>query len=675
MDLKSSKTNLWRQQLKELEQNKVNARNLKISELIKTNQKIDLKVGEVLNEDFITILLRNGYIAEDYLDYISLFHEGSITRNDHKFIISIRNRQKLDFDYKLTKIEKVIQKINPIDFMTDFILNYDLINYLLKNVRSYKNLLEYVFSKLKDESSISIQFIEGFQQRTEKKKIFIQKLCENWTNIWGYYVNDINTSDDQLHYILTDILEYAKMSIIKKIADHSNLRNSLISDSNILNIISDHDKIKQIIIDLNLKFTDLNFENSPDALLDFIYNNNSYVINRAMVTEFIKKHGEFDQVSFDNSNYYSLNSSKASTLIQYINSDINSYVENLYLTIDTNVNEEHSSYLKLLNHEELNLEFKISVIEKVNTKISDLSLLKHNKLLPIAFQKNKIVPTWENLLLAYIISNEKILEEMIGFINDVSNSETLSRIRIPKEVDGENRFGKFTEELILQNGIDNVAYDLITKSVPWWYSNLEIDNLSEEKVRSLIKNTVIKPSIESFEKIKVNFDGLNIELLIRHKAAFLRLKNELELDGHDLSLMLRAESLNNLEKSQFLEICSNETIFSNSDNSKLIAKLLIDDPSFIVNEIVLRELLINKSVAINDRINLLTKNLIEAEFDFIEKFLKNLNGYERIINKGKKAKIADNLVNRALLNFLIDIKYISSYSSGLFGLRVNHRRR
>ena len=173
IDINSNKLNFLRQDIQELEKNKITTRNSKISELLQSNKEIDLNISEDLDQDFITTLIRNGYISEDYIDYISLFHEGSITRSDHKFVISIRNKQKQDFDYKLSKIDKVISKINQIDFYSEFILNYDLLDFLLKNHRTNKISLEYIFSKLKDESSTSTLFINGFIERTENLNLFI----------------------------------------------------------------------------------------------------------------------------------------------------------------------------------------------------------------------------------------------------------------------------------------------------------------------------------------------------------------------------------------------------------------------------------------------------------------------------------------------------------------------
>ncbi len=675
IDIKSNKSNSLRQDIQELEKQIIKARNLKISELLQKNIDIDLNINEDLDKGFIIILIRNGYISEDYIDYISLFHEGSITRNDHKFIINIRNRQKLEFDYKLSKIDKVISKINPIDFYSEFILNYDLLDFLLKNHRTNKTPLEYIFTKLKDGSSTSTLFINGFIERTENLNIFIKTICRYWTGIWGYYINDVTYSNEQLNKILKYIIEFADIESIIKIDKQSNLKNHLTKDPEILNITSNNDKLINIISDLELKFIDLDFENSPENILDFIYENNHYEINEKMVSKIIKKYGEFEQVSFDNSNYSSIKGSKSNSLISYIETNIDDYVRNIYLKLDTNINEEQKSYIELLNHSNLSLKLKLDVIKKVATKISDISIIEKANLLPYFIENNKIEPKWKNLLFFFKESEDKILDPTIGFINNLENANKLAKVKMPTEVDEENIYGDFCKTLMQTNKINNESFDLITNSIPFCYSDLDIANLDEEKVHSLINNRVISPTIKSFESLKENYDKLNIILLEKHKAKFIELIGELVLDVNDVELILKSAVLNNLEKLKFLETCSNETISSNSENLKLIGQLILNDSSFRINELLLKNLIIDKSVPVANRIKLFNKNLFTVDQTFIGEFLKNLDSnYEKISNRDRKAKIQDNPDNRELLINLEQEEYISSFSEGLFGLRVNHKR-
>jgi len=264
---------------------------------------------------------------------------------------------------------------------------------------------------------------------------------------------------------------------------------------------------------------------------------------------------------------------------------------------------------------------------------------------------------------------------MITFINNIEHAKELSKLKIPQKVNEENIFGVFLKELIQRNDIENKAYDLITKSSPWWYSDLNIEGLDEEKIHSLIQNRVIRPTKKSFKSLKEHFDELNIELFEKHKSEFIKIIDELILDENDLENILKSTALNNLEKIKILEVCANETIMTNPENLKLIAQITLDDNSFEVKESLLKSLLQSNSVSIVHRIKIFNKNFYSVDDTFIEKFLKSLNShYEKITNKNKKAKIEDNPDNRELLTNLKNKNYISSFSDGIFGLRVYHKR-
>ncbi|WP_281847083.1 hypothetical protein [Olleya namhaensis] len=674
-DYKSNRTGLLKIKIQELEKQKVKTRNLKIAEIIKSNINIDLKINENLNKDFITTLIRNGYISEDYLDYISLFHEGSITRSDHKFIINVKNQQNLEFNYKLSKIDKIISKINLFDFSTEFILNYDLLDFLLKNQYDYKTHLDYIFQKLADESNSSIEFINDFMETTENLSVFVKELANHWSDIFSHYELNPEYSDVQKNDILEYIISYSDISSIKKISEYSNFKKRFISNQNILNKIENIDRLKAIIKELDIKFNYLNLDDLSPKLVDYIYSNNYYQFNVNIVIQLLKKFGFFDQVSFDNSNYSAIQSSQAGKLIANINNNINEYIQNIYLKLDTNINEKEKILIDLLNNKRIKTNNKKLIIEKVNTKISDLFLVKDKDLKSFLIDKNKVEPKWLNLITSFF-SDGDISDSTVNFINKTSNALELSKTKIPEAKNEGIDYNVFTKKLIYRNDIDNDSYDLILKSISLRYSELELKTISEEKVKLLIDNLVIEPTNENFDGLKKNFDGLNIQLLEKHKLKFIELIDDLVLDGTDLALILKSTVLNNLEKIKFLETCNNDIIESNAENLKLISQLLLDDNSFEINELFLKNLIRSKSVSIVNRIKIFNKNLFSVDEIFIEKFLKSLNSsYEKITNKNKKAKIQDNFDNRELLNNLKEKSYISSFSKGLFGLRVNHKRK
>ncbi|GAQ16035.1 DNA-binding protein [Myroides odoratimimus] len=681
-DLTEGKIVSLRKQIAEYEEEKKGKRKAKLAELLKTGS-IDSSIDLPDNYDksFINILLRNGYIAEDYLDYVSLFHEESITRADFQFHISIKSEINQPFDYKLAKLDKLLFKINPVDFQTEYILNYDILDYVLLHSKQYQVQLDSIFNKLKDESTISIEFIEGYFGMTPYLKDFIKKLCNAWSNIWGFVETNVDFSEDFKNELFISIIEFGDIKDIEDISKQSSFKNNILSNSLFLNVIKDTNKLKMVIEKLNVIFKDIDFTESSEEMLSFIYERNYYELNVEMISSIIKQFGEFNQVDFDNSNYYLIMSSNANKLIQYLDKNIDDYVRNIYLKIDSNKKEKESSYIELLNNENIELKNMKRIILQVETKITKLASIKDSTLYPMLLENNKIIPSWENLLYNYnsqiIVEDDEfeIFKSCILFINVLENAQELSKVKVPKEENKDKNYNVFYKKLIQRDEIGDLSYDLITKSSPWWYSNLKIENLSENKIVSLINNTCISPVIESYNSLKEHTNGLNIYLLEKRKTEYFKILQELSFDSDDLKLVLKSTVLTNFEKSSILKKCTDETIITD-DNLKLLANIAAIDRSFIVTDNILNEIFKSNNVLLEDKISLFSKNANKYDLSFTESFLESLGGiYKQITDKRQKAKLPKNESNEKFLEVLEKKGYISSFSTRSLDYMVNHKRK
>ena len=453
-----------------------------------------------------------------------------------------------------------------------------------------------------------------------------------------------------------------------------------------MNITEDHDKLKKVIKKLEIVFSKIDFEYGSDEMLSFIYKGNHYQLNIDMISSIAKKFGDFKQVEFDNSNYFAIKTSKADNLIQYIETNIDDFIENVYLKISTNINEKENYLIDLLNDENIQIDNKKSIILKVETKIKKLSTIDDPELYSILFEQNKLLPSWENLLYDYNTQNNDVGEEevktepeisesSIGFINIIENAEELCKVKIPKEVNSVNVYGKFWKKLIQIDEIDHQSYDLITKSSPWWYDDLNFDELNENKINSLIINDCINSTALSFNALKESFNSLHILLFEKRKINYFKILDQLTFDSDDLELLLKSSILNNIEKLKILNICSEETITTNR-NLKLLSSILLLDDSFVLSDIVMNALLLNNQIPVIERIKIFIKYSNKYDLSFIDSFLTSLKGnYSLITDTSLKARIPQNHDNWQLLTILMNKRYISSISEIDSDFRVNHYRK
>ncbi len=167
------------------------------------------------NNELLRNLILEGYINEKYNDYISLFHEVSLTKEDKKFERSVKSGINEDFGYHLTNIENLVDKhIGLKYFERNGILNFSLLDFLGNNYNKYSKQYDSIINLLSNETNRSLEFIERYIKDEKRPlEVFIQKLVENWKGLWGFIYNR-GYSDDKLDIYLYLMIRYVEIDTI-----------------------------------------------------------------------------------------------------------------------------------------------------------------------------------------------------------------------------------------------------------------------------------------------------------------------------------------------------------------------------------------------------------------------------------------------------------------------------
>ena len=673
-----------RQENRNLEYKKVRMRGMKIAEMIKSNLPITLDIHKSLDKDLIILLIRNGYIAEDYIDYISLFHEENITRNDHQFIIGTKNLVAYDHDYKLNNVEKVIDKINPADFTSVYVYNYVLLDALLEQKLRYPTQLENLLRALCDETQHSVKFFVGYLEHGAFPDTFIKEIAGYWPNLWEFFQSGTRLEDALLDILYRTILRAATIDSIVCIVSKSNFKEKILNDRRFLAPGQDETHVKDLIKKLNLKLKSIDEKDISNTLLRYVYENDMYELNPEMISIMMKENGEFDHATFNTSNYEAVMNSKATNLIKYVHSDIDNYVEKCYLLLPENSKEKANRLVELLNSG-LDKETLNAILNKTETIIPILAEIDNKEIYDLLLETNAIAPTWENLLHRYqtnmndevegetFVASE-IPESIISFINHLSNAELLSKHKIPEEVNGEDIYGSFCKKIMQCEEISDEAFDFISKSSPWWYNDLKIEDMSQNKVISLIKNKVVDNSKKSYNSLKEHFTDLHIKLFENHKTAFFKLLSEIEFDGNDLFLSLKSTAFTNSEKITLINNTPDDKILSEKENLSLLASLQLVEPELKLSDAILHVIASSSLVPAVKRIQLFNTYSRKFSANEIETFLQNLGGDFANINSRTKAYLPNTEDNRILVRKLHESGTISSATPKEKGLKINYKR-
>lgn len=591
-------------EIQKLEKQKTVIRHRTIQEILTDkSSKIDIdpttKQGLLLR-----LLLRSGYINEDYLDYISLFYEGSITKEDRSFLLNVKSQSALTYDYALNKVANLIGKIRTVDFEQAYLLNYNMLDFMLVNA-GYRAQLDNILKQLHDNNDYGTAFIEGFLTNGINIEFFVREITAKWPAIWKYISTGSDLTKERKEEYFKLIIANADLENLKKIAEDSNLIERISDSQAFLSIIPDEDRIEQVIRTLNIKFTNLEVKDATQALVDFVFNGNYYKISPLMLERFIQHKGHFNRVTFDTTNYQAIIKSELPELIAYIEANINEYMTNVYLVISTNIKEAEMELVALLNNKEIRLTHLIKVIETVETKVSDITKVTLQRTDEILFEEFKVVATWQNLIEYFARDKQIVSPSMVSFLNDDTNAKNLAHdaINISTPSPDLATVETFMLSIVNETGIDDISYEILLPNMRYDYDLNDIKEIGEEKIKLLIEYFNLKPTADNFIKLKAKYPALRFAFLVKSKNDFLTEIADYELNASDVNFLMRSDSFTPAEKKDIIDIVGNDLIVGDGNILKAITKLIFDHHPFMVNKQILTAAL-QQSQPINDRVKL-----------------------------------------------------------------------
>ena len=622
--------------------------------------KIKINCTDDKKKELIDILLRNGYINENYLDYISVFHEGALSKTDYQFLINVKRELSPQFDYTLNKKEELLKRINLYTFEKECILNFDLVDALI--ISQYTDKTDTLFRQLANEHEITIKFINEYIDKSKHKSMFVNQLCSYWNNIWRYIRQEPSYTDGRKEQYFLLILKYATINDLYNIFDENDTYIKNYRDFFIIHV--DNKKKQKLVEKLGIVFKTIS-PDSPAQDLTFLMQNSYYEINIEMLKIIIPK-DKFEQENFNSKNYSYLKNSGLNDIVEYIEEEINTYVEKILLELRGNTREELEEYTILLNNSKLNIKLKDKLIQQIETIVDDISTITGLDEAHLLFQYSKVRPTWGNVQTMFANDEDSLSPSVITFLNQGNNAIALARNKMTtdKDEDGVEIYSKLCKALMHENSINDRSYKLLVSSIPWCYNSFDSNSISYERMKVLIENNKVNKVVAGYDFLRQNYKGLNIQLIEKAPDKFIEILDQLEVDTSDMEKIITSSQLNVETKFCFVNAVDEDVIIKSTYNSKFVLEnVLKNSNKYSICESLQIQLINRIGLPVTDRINLFLQIHDGIDNDTIKTFLISLgNPYDEIANPKKSPKIKRNALNSVFMNILIQKGIITSYS-------------
>lgn len=612
---------------------------------------------KVTENKLLVFMLRRGYIDEKYANYINYFKGTSVTKEDMNYILAVKNMEKLPYNYNLTKVGMVIQRLQPYEFEQKSIFNFILLEYLLSEEEDIEKRTVLI-GQLSDETVESWKFIDEFIDQTQYKERLIQLLAMCWANMWNYIVQDISITYERKIFYLQLLIDNVDIERLFELNDNHKMSGFIEENPDILQQLSaiQDQKVISLIETLGIVFTNVSIANVSEKILRYVFENRCYELNDTMIRRIVEFQDDTILSGLETRNYTTIISLGYEPLIKYIQENLKQYVKEIILAPNNtkedveqimdllermleNAPEETKICLELVNHEEFCVDDISECCGKFDSDFDKDVKILWDELL----DKGKVSLKWENIKCYW--DRYKITPELLQYIETNRDQLTFLENQCLNEV--------FAEELITST-IDDSAFEKLLPQLELEF-DIPIEKVERQKVGILIKKNYIPFDVNKYGEIKDVYPDLCPDFILYNQAEYMEVMEKIPM-GETL--------LETLLLSPILDFSNAEVLLDAFGENYMTAK--------IAENLVDSNMTINKSIFTaaweyvdeKGKKTLMFKylSILEAA-DFENCFSELSQWYSGFCDRSKKhsVELPNNEESQRLAKRLQEVSYITSY--------------
>lgn len=487
--------------------------------------------------ELLNYLLREGHIDEAYPEYVSLFFPSLITVRDKNFILSVNGRKPPQFDYALEKISEILNVyLSEKSFSISSVLNFSLADYLVSDGCRYHGHRIAFFDLIADETELSVSFIRAYVTRGASLHQFLPILAKHWPSFLNYFVE---WKDDEM---IRRCLKFID-SLPHQLTSQSNLQNYLSHKENPVAFLQaafdyQEEKILNFLLVIRPTFRILDSPPNSTELLNSIAESEFYIFNQENILSLININSLApERLTLGNSPFTAIDEAKIGYLSNQLEKNIQRAIK--FLIPDDCLSEPEEIIVKLLN-KPIDEESKREIIAKCTTTISNLNGIKDKTIWKDLVAGNKVEAAWKNVISYLLCEDNGPDESLANFINTKRNFVSLLEDTFTPGSDADtDGWIHAWEHLIGWNLLTDEAYEAILDRCDLEWDDISFDQISIQKVRSLIEHGCLGFSLPIVEYLR----GGDLDVY----QTYLRIKaQQITKSDEALFKLLRIDDLENL---------------------------------------------------------------------------------------------------------------------------------
>lgn len=438
--------------------------------------------------DILGYLLKEGYIDEDYFYYISIFQEGRMTPQDHEFLMSVKFNKPKGYGYKLTEVEAIVTNLKNTDYNKPAIVNFSLLQFLLKREEAYANQCYMFFATFLQTEGLDA--IYDYVRHYESVSVFVRRLVGFHKGFVDELFADKSHSLQDKLKMMALVFAHAEMDDIRKINEDHHIGEHLndIDEYWETFALCDENKALGILDIIRLKLKTLKDGNPPlcTRLLEHICEFGMFQLNLNNIRFVAEKNG-LEVEDQDGSVFSCILNGNLQFLKKYVQDDINGFAENV-------VKEKYENFVSkeevigLLNNKHIKYETKIDLIYHKDFLVKEGKEMNPD-LLAFLIESDKILANLDNVKTYYTSEDNKFSKVLIDFMNR-HRAEIADDIKSKTEI--ETGYDTLLSAIITETCLDkDFAYAIFDNPCLGEIWKEQVSLLNEEQLFYVIRKKYI----------------------------------------------------------------------------------------------------------------------------------------------------------------------------------------
>lgn len=549
-------------ELATIEKELISIKDKSLAKVISNNCVRGSDVFESLDlSEMMQVFLIEGYLDEDYYDYISYFYPGMISPSDRDYLMSIKRLTGIDFTRHIDKIENFVKELRSNNFNTENILNVEVLDFLVENQHISPLYKDYYsrFCQVIEYNGYNLSFLCSYYTHSTKPETFFKSyIGNNFNELW----NDVCKNENNEHSLIIEcILKFGanlNIQILDWIAGN-------------YNYIREHkDAIGSSRVGYFNKTVKYHTLDSEDqALIKAIARNSAYEINTHNLWIVISIVYDDADITQDSISFDYIRNCPDSHVTDYLLSEEN--LKTTFKSLSGDVKDESIDSIEFLLHTSLDLEDKRSYLTGQVIKRDNLEGLSEEEQ-RLAIECNLLKPTWKNVDKAYtIFQNQE--NQISTYIN--KNIEALSEVSSASGLDNEVAlfdliFG--SNEILNLDGYRSLikAFECVCEGDEY------LSGLDSDRFEILLNNNKLPFDTENL-KIINGTDYLSCYLIYNNASFIKHLDWEYSLSASVILKLLQSDIFTQTEKNLIIEKAGVSQVMENSQLASLSASIIADN--------------------------------------------------------------------------------------------------